>query len=1172
MRTTLKFLLTMLILTLGILPAAGAVFIEKNFIGVGANEDGLFTIGVPDSACPDNIDLTCCNYCGGGGTGLSHVIFKIDDQFYSNDPMLMDVRRLVLVSRTTNILDINLKTEWLAGDLQITQILVPLDGDSTGSIRMQYTIANMGSTVHEVGLLLNLDLKIGNSPYSDMARFYFPTGEVIDTTAILEGRDIPIFWDSFDPMDSSFTARAILDIPPNVKPDRLAIGQAHLLTATIWEPIYIPVGDPYDDSGIIYWWYPQPIPPGGVMTIITTLGRGPGAVPGGTTCNFIMNVQGARRFNFHECELFPNPFSITLLPINVTLFTADSVYATIEFTDTSLMRLIEGDVPTKQVQPPSIGAGLSGITYWVGEIINPPMSGDIYAEYTITMTNIIDTCDSETLNCLVHDTCFFPCTLFVPTSTYEGPVPTLVEPLMATITTNPYQKTKIFMTDAEGVDTNLIWLQQITGIDTLNFDIESDELDYINDTIIFTPPFAYSDGNRPRVQLLEARDIHGCVMEMPVETRFLVDRTPPICRGWWPETGDTLWDSLIVAWMHVYDNLGYVDTESVDLGINLLSDRRGHYSTDHGAIHYAEDSFSTNDTLYMDPLEGGVHWLDGVVKICRVYLTDHPDYGIPNAIDDSAYCFFFTINAHGPRAHDIQPRNGDCTSNPLQPVIFDLFDGNGIIASTVRYSIQGETFMIDGEAVDSIMTWTPTEPWEDMEVVEVSIWQADDSMHVPIDYVMNYSFIVDLSPPYMIDHSPAEGETVGTVIPMIYATLGDLVCGVDPASIIMDINGSVFDISDDACWFSDDTIYLDMLLTRWAFETSDTVEVCITVSDAPAWGEPNTGGPFCWTFFVEAHAPQVLFLGNYLCAPAPPIYIKAEDPDGVETSSIRLIITDYRLAVTDTYDITDPRMTYTADSLLTFTFSGARESGDSFWVCLDSISDIHGFTMESPLCEMIYIDLDAPFVDSVYTDPEMYLPWSVEDTMAHLYIDLGDATGFIDPETIILMLNGVEYDALSGSLTLEEGHIVHFNPTEAGITYADDDTLLCILQVGSYCDYGSNMIDPPYNFWLFVSTEVKDLYAVTPYGFELYQNYPNPFNSMTNVVFTLSEADEVTLEIYDILGRAIKTLVSGQRKAGIHMIRWEGTDDSGLPMPTGVYFMRLSSSKGLDIKRMWLLR
>lgn len=98
-------------------------------------------------------------------------------------------------------------------------------------------------------------------------------------------------------------------------------------------------------------------------------------------------------------------------------------------------------------------------------------------------------------------------------------------------------------------------------------------------------------------------------------------------------------------------------------------------------------------------------------------------------------------------------------------------------------------------------------------------------------------------------------------------------------------------------------------------------------------------------------------------------------------------------------------------------------------------------------------------------------------------------------------------------------------------------------------------------------TDVKENKGTTPYKFDLYQNYPNPFNPETVISYQLSVTSNVTLKVYDILGKEIRTLVDGLQKAGLHTITFDG---SGLS--SGVYFYRLIAGRFVTQKSMPLLK
>jgi len=93
-----------------------------------------------------------------------------------------------------------------------------------------------------------------------------------------------------------------------------------------------------------------------------------------------------------------------------------------------------------------------------------------------------------------------------------------------------------------------------------------------------------------------------------------------------------------------------------------------------------------------------------------------------------------------------------------------------------------------------------------------------------------------------------------------------------------------------------------------------------------------------------------------------------------------------------------------------------------------------------------------------------------------------------------------------------------------------------------------------------------------PLIYGLKQNYPNPFNSHTIINYTLESPAEISLEIYDLLGRLIGTLDSGEKQAGNHDIIWNGLNESCQEVASGIYFYKLKAGDKTSVKKMTYLR
>ena len=88
----------------------------------------------------------------------------------------------------------------------------------------------------------------------------------------------------------------------------------------------------------------------------------------------------------------------------------------------------------------------------------------------------------------------------------------------------------------------------------------------------------------------------------------------------------------------------------------------------------------------------------------------------------------------------------------------------------------------------------------------------------------------------------------------------------------------------------------------------------------------------------------------------------------------------------------------------------------------------------------------------------------------------------------------------------------------------------------------------------------------------LFQNYPNPFNPITRIRYYLPSRVRIRLEIYDVVGRRITRLVDSTKDKGYHVVEWDGKNNSGHPVSSGLYFYRLSAGKRTISKKLILLR
>ncbi len=101
---------------------------------------------------------------------------------------------------------------------------------------------------------------------------------------------------------------------------------------------------------------------------------------------------------------------------------------------------------------------------------------------------------------------------------------------------------------------------------------------------------------------------------------------------------------------------------------------------------------------------------------------------------------------------------------------------------------------------------------------------------------------------------------------------------------------------------------------------------------------------------------------------------------------------------------------------------------------------------------------------------------------------------------------------------------------------------------------------------------IDDIASNIPTAFALDQNFPNPFNPSTEISFALPRSGEVKLTVFDLLGRQVKTLVSGELNAGYQTVTWDGSGSSGKPVASGVYFYSIEAGDFQMTRKMIMLK
>jgi hypothetical protein len=171
-----------------------------------------------------------------------------------------------------------------------------------------------------------------------------------------------------------------------------------------------------------------------------------------------------------------------------------------------------------------------------------------------------------------------------------------------------------------------------------------------------------------------------------------------------------------------------------------------------------------------------------------------------------------------------------------------------------------------------------------------------------------------------------------------------------------------------------------------------------------------------------------------------------------------------------------------------------------------------------------------------------------------------------EPDSIIPTKDKSLYPTLEGYQVFKNGTLLdEFSEYQQYYMDYPEPTTEYTYHVCAVYDMG---VSEPSNSYVYnpVSNDDPGL-ALT---FNLDQNYPNPFNPSTRIDFSIAQDDFVSIGIYNLKGQRVKSLVKGSLKAGTHSVTWNGTDDKGSKVSSGIYFYRLESSKYTQTRKMLL--
>jgi hypothetical protein len=145
----------------------------------------------------------------------------------------------------------------------------------------------------------------------------------------------------------------------------------------------------------------------------------------------------------------------------------------------------------------------------------------------------------------------------------------------------------------------------------------------------------------------------------------------------------------------------------------------------------------------------------------------------------------------------------------------------------------------------------------------------------------------------------------------------------------------------------------------------------------------------------------------------------------------------------------------------------------------------------------------------------------------------------------------------------------HLESSSYLLDYSTGQTAVGMSQGTSHIETGGFWSWSPWGEVVAVEEEFDEM---LPVSYRLSQNYPNPFNPQTHISYRLPQGGHVTLAVYNVRGQRVGELVDCQQSAGEHVVTWDGMDEAGRAVASGIYFYQLTAGEFSETRKMLLLK
>lgn len=262
-----------------------------------------------------------------------------------------------------------------------------------------------------------------------------------------------------------------------------------------------------------------------------------------------------------------------------------------------------------------------------------------------------------------------------------------------------------------------------------------------------------------------------------------------------------------------------------------------------------------------------------------------------------------------------------------------------------------------------------------------------------------------------------------------------------------------------------------------------------------------------------------------------------------------------------------------------FTFEGVTfEAGQSYYVVASGVATPNDFAANPD-------DISTEFFLGVI--PAKAAAAEVDEVEFVIYHGATDAPGVdIDARDVAQLVANAEYTDVTDYIAVPAGaYTIDISPAGTGTIIASFGADLTPLAGGTAIVLASGFLDPEANqngaaFGLIavladgtvleldaVATSLDDRLSDAPQSFELYQNYPNPFNPSTQIRYDLAQTTNVRVEVYNVVGQRVATLVNTQQSAGTYTVNFDAN-----ALASGMYIYRIEAGNFVQVRKMMLVK